>query len=171
MYDTTTYVYQGRLGGFRQGWKDVLHMNLNKAVHPKLLRMVSAYLDQGISTWKFPFVEASLLENLRQLDLSTGGAIFGKRRAHHILHNQQTTLEDLLGLLVGDSRYFEAYLWDQQWEHPGWSAWWPPWNFSKAPFWIPEKFPCMIGFSWNVCWKLMPWTKNSRRVGSHYQTM
>ena len=122
LYHSTTYVYQGRLGGFRQGWKDVLHMNLNKAVHPKLLRMVSAYLDQGISTWKFPFVEASLLDNLRQLDLSTGGALFGKRRAHLFLHNQQTSLEDLLGLLVGDSQYFEAYLWDQQWEHPGWSG-------------------------------------------------
>ncbi|MFZ4631234.1 MAG: YbcC family protein [Bacteroidia bacterium] len=116
------YNYRGRLGGFRQGWKDVLKMNLNKAVHPLLLRMVAAYLDQGISSWKFPFVESGLLENLRQLDRSTGGVIFGKRRAHHLLHNAQTSLEDLLGILVGDPRFFEAYLWDQQLEHPGWSG-------------------------------------------------
>jgi uncharacterized protein len=123
LHGAVDYTYHGRLGTFRQGWKEVFKINLDKAVHSKLIRVVSAYLDQGISGWKFPYTEAKgLLENLRKLDLESQGLLFGKRRARDLLHDPHVRLETLLEILVGDPRFYEAYVWDQQFEHPGWSG-------------------------------------------------
>ena len=112
LHGDVDYTYHGRLGTFRQGWKEVFKINLDKAVHSKLIRVVSAYLDQGISGWKFPYTEAKgLLENLRKLDLESQGLLFGKRRARDLLHDHHVRLETLLEILVGDPRFYEAYVW------------------------------------------------------------
>ncbi|MFM7381381.1 MAG: YbcC family protein [Bacteroidota bacterium] len=123
LHGSVHYTYQGRLGAFRRGWKEVFKINLDKAVQPKLIRVVSAYLDQGISGWKFPYTEATgLLENLRNWDRESNGLLFDGHRAHQLLQDPQVRLEDLLEILVGDPSAFEAYVWDQQLEHPGWSG-------------------------------------------------
>lgn len=112
-----------RIGALRAFWKMKYRLDMDARVHPFLFRLLCSYLDQGISIWPFPERCSSFLTALRQLDKATfAGGLFRTKRARSLFHDEQTTIEGLLELMVGDSIYFEQYLFDQQFAHQGWSG-------------------------------------------------
>lgn len=111
-----------KVGSLRAYWKSEYHFNLDKVVHPFLFRLLSAYLDQGISIWSFPIQATGFLEAIRALQAQSYSSILKGKRALDLLNNPEMTLEMLLEILVGNPESYGWYLFDQQFAHPGWSG-------------------------------------------------
>lgn len=111
-----------KIGQFRAHWRNDDHFNLDKTIHPFLFRLLSAYLDQGISIWPFPLEAKGFLDSIRQLQLGSYSSIFTSKRVVTLLQNPNLTLEELLEILVGDPKGYGWYVFDQQFAHPGWSG-------------------------------------------------
>jgi hypothetical protein len=111
-----------RIGQLSSLWKNIYGMNMDKMVHPTLFRFLSAFLDQGISTWKFPITHKNFIQSLRELEENNIVSLFKSKRVRKLLLDPSVTIEDLLFILVGNEELYEHYLFDQQFAHPGWSG-------------------------------------------------
>lgn len=111
-----------RIGQLRRYWKSLYNLNLDKEVNPLLFRITAAYLDQGIALQKFPISRHGFLASLRQLERNNFTSIFRQKTARELLLRSDCKLSDLLQRVVGDEKYYETYLFDQQFAHPGWSG-------------------------------------------------
>ena len=111
-----------RIGELRASWKEHYHFDLNGRVHVNVFRMLNSYLDQGIAIWSFPFQNLGLLEAIRHLEKNSYSGFFRSDRAKVLLHDEEVTIAELLAILVGDESLYEQYVFDQQFEHPGWSG-------------------------------------------------
>lgn len=96
--------------------------SFNKEVHPLLFRLISSYLDQGISIWRFPSKGNGFLGAIRTLERNSLFGFFGSKRVRNLLMDESLQMVDLLKLLVGDEAYYEQYIFDQQFAHTGWSG-------------------------------------------------
>ncbi len=114
--------YTPRIGLLRNEWKSQYQIDLNFFVHPLLFRILNSYLDQGISLWNFPLENGGLLASIRQLEKNGISSFFKTDRARKLLINEKTGIHELLNIVVGDPIYYEQYLFDQQFSHPGWSG-------------------------------------------------
>ncbi|HPQ09236.1 MAG TPA: DUF2309 domain-containing protein [Bacteroidia bacterium] len=117
--------FTGRIGKVMHLWKDYYKVNITKYIQPNLFRIISAYLDQGISLVEFPYKDAGLLENIREVESkSLSSYFFNKkgRACQWLLQNKHLDLKYLLTVLVGNEEWFEDYLFDISYEHPGWSG-------------------------------------------------
>ncbi|WP_298116054.1 YbcC family protein [Flavobacterium sp.] len=110
-----------RIGKLRSLWKEKYAINLDKSTHGILFRILCSYLDQGISVWPFPIHEDGFLASIRELNNNGLFSVFSTSRAKKLL-KENASISQLLQILVGDSLYFENYLFDQQFSHPGWSG-------------------------------------------------
>lgn len=122
LHDTYDLSTQARIGSLRAYWKKMYQFNLDKQVHTSLFRVLCSYLDQGVSMWPFPVHEAGFLASVRALDAHTFDPFFKSARAKALLADPELTLHQLLQIVVGHEAYFEAYMFDQQFRHPGWSG-------------------------------------------------
>ena len=113
---------EARIGRVRANWKRAYRLDLDNLVHPLLFRILGAYLDQGISLWHFPNVDKGFLEALRMLDKNSFSSFFKGKRARKLFQDPKVVTADLLEILVGDPRFYEEYLFDQQFAHHGWSG-------------------------------------------------
>jgi len=111
-----------RVGLLRAHWKEQYQFDLNARVHVNLFRILNSYLDQGVAIWSFPIQNMSLLDAIRQLEKESYSGFFKTERAQAMLHEEKVTIKELLAILVGDESLFEQYVFDQQFEHPGWSG-------------------------------------------------
>lgn len=111
-----------RVGRLRAQWKRVYRIDLDSMVHPILFRLICSYLDQGISLWNFPVWNRGLLESIREMERLSFSSFFKTKRARQWLIKGETDIKFLLDHVVGDPLYFEQYLFDQQFAHPGWSG-------------------------------------------------
>jgi hypothetical protein len=111
-----------KVGSFRAHWKVDYHINLDKVIHPFLFRLLSAYLDQGISLWSFPVESTGFLAAIRTIHQESYSSIFKSARVKKLIENPNLTLESLLTILVGRPEAYGWYLFDQQFAHPGWSG-------------------------------------------------
>lgn len=112
-----------RIGTLRGQWKKQYKIDLDALVHPNLFRLISSYLDQGISIWNFPTHVDGFLSSIREVESNSFVSLFKTKKAKELLLNRELQVEDLLKLLVGtDFSYFEHYLFDQQFAHQGWSG-------------------------------------------------
>ncbi|MCB0852470.1 MAG: DUF2309 domain-containing protein, partial [Bacteroidetes bacterium] len=114
--------YTHRIGRLRAQWKEQYHLNLDDRVHPRLFRMVGAYLDQGIAIDHFPNTDKGLIDAIRSLEKLSFVSFFQTKRAKELLHDPDLTLEQLLTIVVGHEAYFSQYVFDQQFAHKGWSG-------------------------------------------------
>jgi uncharacterized protein YbcC (UPF0753/DUF2309 family) len=110
-----------RIGKLRSLWKEKYFINLDKSTHGKLFRILCSYLDQGISVWQFPVHKDGFLASIKELDSNGVFSIFSTARAKQLLADN-ASIKELLQILVGEENYFENYLFDQQFSHPGWSG-------------------------------------------------
>lgn len=110
-----------RIGALRQYWKNNYRVNLDKYVHPLLFRLVGNYLDQGISVEKFPVSTEGFLSSVIRLHDNSYVNLFKSKRVQRLLDKQEL-LPELLKIVVGDEAFYEQYLFDQQFAHPGWSG-------------------------------------------------
>ncbi|MFN7014232.1 MAG: putative inorganic carbon transporter subunit DabA, partial [Bacteroidia bacterium] len=111
-----------RIGKIRNQWKEIYHINLDKATHAALFRITGSFLDQGISIWNFPISNKSFLNALREIEKNSLSKIFSSKRVQKLFFNSHLKIETLLEILVGNKLMFEHYLFDQQFAHPGWSG-------------------------------------------------
>lgn len=111
-----------KLGKIRALWKTKYHFDIDSVVHTNLFRILNSYLDQGVSDIKFPIHNGSLIGSVLYLEENTYVSLFKTKRARLLLKNYHLGLSPLLNILVEDERYFEQYLIDQQFAHPGWSG-------------------------------------------------
>jgi uncharacterized protein YbcC (UPF0753/DUF2309 family) len=111
-----------RIGSLRGVWKRHYKIDLDSLVHPILFRILCNYLDQGISVWRFPVRNLSLLESLRQMERESLVSLFRTKKGREFFMNEQTTIVELLGQLIGSNEKYAQYLFDQQFAHQGWSG-------------------------------------------------
>lgn len=111
-----------RIGRLRSKWKSSYKINLDKTVHAPLFRLIANFTDQGIAIRSFPVINKGFLGAVRELDNTSFYSLFKTQRAKDLLQNPNLELTDLLNILVGKPAYYEQYLFDQQFAHPGWSG-------------------------------------------------
>ncbi len=111
-----------KIGALRKEWSRQYNLDLSFFVNPLLFRLLNSYLDQGIALWKFPLEAGGFLASVRGLERNGLSSFFRTERARKLLADENINVTELLEMLVGDSRYYEQYLFDQQFGHPGWSG-------------------------------------------------
>lgn len=111
-----------RIGRLRSYWKSKHHLDLDNLVQPLLFRILSSYLDQGIALWDFPLHPDGFLASVKALEQNSLTSFFKTAKARELLFQKGVSLTELLEIVVGDARYFEQYLFDQQFSHRGWSG-------------------------------------------------
>lgn len=114
--------WKGRTGRLHEIWSEKYHINLLKRVHSIIFRLLSGYLDQGVSMWDFPAQKLSFLESIKELEQYTVIHLFNEKRAKNLLYEPTLSLTLLLDILVGDTKYYEEYLFDLAFSHPGWAG-------------------------------------------------
>lgn len=117
--------FSGRLGRIMHLWKDYYKVNIAKYVQPNLFRIISAYLDQGISIVEFPHTANGFLDSIRQIEAQSMVSYFFDKKGRAcqwLLSRADIHIKDLLDILVGDEKWYEDYLFDLCFEHPGWSG-------------------------------------------------
>jgi uncharacterized protein YbcC (UPF0753/DUF2309 family) len=110
-----------RIGSLRSNWKTQYAINLDKSTHSTLFRVLCSYLDQGIAMWSFPIHDKGFLFSIRELERTSFSGFFSSKRAKQLLE-EKASITDLLKIVVGDERFYETYIFDQQFSHPGWSG-------------------------------------------------
>ena len=113
---------QAKIGRLRGLWKDKYQINLSKHIQPTLFRLISSYLDQGIRIGKPEINVRSFLTTIRELERNSYLSLFKSKRVKSMLFDPSCSIESALAILVGDNKLFRTYLFDQQFEHPGWSG-------------------------------------------------
>lgn len=125
-FKLTKHDYQihilSRVGVLRNKWTKFLKIDLDKFVHVNLFRILSAYLDQGISIWNFPSHKNGLRAALADLEKNSFTSFFQTERAKKLLVDKTIEVKDLLNILIGKEDLYFQYLFDQQFSHPGWSG-------------------------------------------------
>jgi uncharacterized protein len=114
--------FPARIGQLRSIWKSHFKINPDKEVHTLLFKVLGAFLDQGVSIWNMPTAELGFWEGLRSLEKKAFSSLFKTAEAKKMLLENSCTVESLLHEIVGDENYFERYIFDQQFAHPGWSG-------------------------------------------------
>ncbi len=111
-----------RIGNLRASWKREYFIDLDLIVQPALFRTLCSYLDQGISIWNFPIPDLGLMASIRELERNSYVSFFKTQRARDLMLANESSITDLLKILVGDETLYSHYLFDQQFSHQGWSG-------------------------------------------------
>ncbi len=111
-----------RIGKLRAYWKKEYKIDLDLAIQPVIFKVLCSYLDQGISIWNFPVLNLGFLSSIKEMEKNTFSSFFKSKRAKTLLLNDMCSIPYLLGILVGDEKLYENYLFDQQFSHSGWSG-------------------------------------------------
>ncbi len=111
--------FKSRIGNLRHHWETDYGIDMDGLVRPNLIRLLNSYLDQGIAFEGFPINNQSLIDAIIHIQTHSYAKIFHSKRAIKFLYKEDKKLSDLLELIVGDERFYEQYLIDQQYTHPG----------------------------------------------------
>lgn len=111
-----------RIGFFRALWKSTHQVDLDHEINNILFKLLGGYLDQGIAQWHFPFSQEGFLASVRELENNSLADFVRTKLGMQLLGDESVTIEELLDRLVGDPTYYENYLFEQQFSHPGWSG-------------------------------------------------
>lgn len=118
-YDTINYP---RIGQLRRYWKIHYGLDLDGKVHPLLFRILCAFMDQGIAVDSFPVVSRSFMESVREMEQNSFASFFKTKETRQKFLEGNYSITSLLEQLVGNPKYYEQYLFDQQFAHHGWSG-------------------------------------------------
>jgi uncharacterized protein len=118
-YDTNNHP---RIGQLRKNWKTVYQIDLDNQVHPLLFRILCGFLDQGVAIKHFPVVQKPFLQSVKELEKNNFASFFKTQKVRQQFLSGDYSITTLLKTIVGKEAYFEQYLFDQQFAHPGWSG-------------------------------------------------
>ncbi|MFZ4769221.1 MAG: YbcC family protein [Ferruginibacter sp.] len=118
-YDTINHP---RIGQLRKLWKEVYKLDIDNKVHPRLFRILCGFLDQGIAIAPFPFTNESFTESIKKLEQNSFFSFFKTKKVRQKFLTGQYSISELLARIVGNTAYFEQYLFDQHFAHHGWSG-------------------------------------------------
>lgn len=113
------------LEGIRQSWMTGLGVNLDAQTHPILFRLISSFLDQGISHWPIALPGETLWQCTKRLVEETFVPLYplGDSSVRELLgQNADSAILWCLERLVGDETLYGAYLLEMSLAHPGWSG-------------------------------------------------
>jgi uncharacterized protein len=113
------------LDGIRQSWLTKLEINLDALVHPILFRLISNFMDQGISHWPIAQPGESLWDCLKRLVEESFIPLYPlhEPEARALLQkSEDEAILACLNRLVGDETLFGTYLLEMSLGHPGWSG-------------------------------------------------
>lgn len=113
------------LDGMRQRWLTKLEINLDSLVHPILFRLISNFLDQGISHWPVALPDESFWQCVIRLVDDSFIPLYplGEPEARELLQKDPDhAIHYCLNRLVGDETLFGTYLLELSLAHPGWSG-------------------------------------------------
>ena len=113
------------MDGMRQAWYTTLGLHLDAWVHPVLFRLISNYLDQGISYWSIPEQDESFWSCIRRLVHESFIPLYplgDPEVSPWLKASPDEAIEASLKRLVGDPAYYEQYLLEMALAHPGWSG-------------------------------------------------
>lgn len=113
------------LDGIRQQWLAKLEINLDALVHPILFRIISNFLDQGISHWPVALPEENFWQCVIRLVDDSFIPLYplGEPESRALLEKDpETAIHYCLRRLVGDETLFGTYLLEMSLAHPGWSG-------------------------------------------------
>ncbi len=108
-----------RIGKLRKHWETDYGVDMDGMVRPNIMRLINSYLDQGIAFENFPKTSKSLLDAVIYIQENSFAKLLQSPRAIKLLYKEDKKLSDLLYLIVGNEEYYEQYLFDQQFTHPG----------------------------------------------------
>jgi uncharacterized protein YbcC (UPF0753/DUF2309 family) len=111
--------------GIRNAWLTQLEVDLNALVHPVLFRLLSNYLDQGISRWSLPNDQESFWDCIVRLATNSLIPLYPLNEAQAqdlLIQTPDEVIAHCLQKIVGDSAYYEQYLLEMLLAHPGWSG-------------------------------------------------
>ncbi|RIZ69614.1 MAG: DUF2309 domain-containing protein [Methylococcales bacterium] len=111
--------------GIRNAWLTQLEVDLNALVHPILFRLLSNYLDQGISRWSLPNDKESFWDCIGRLARNSLIPLYPLNELHVqdlLIQTPDEVIAHCLQKIVGDSAFFEQYLLEMLLAHPGWSG-------------------------------------------------
>ncbi len=114
--------FESRIGRLRKHWETDYGLDMDGMVRPNFVRIINSYLDQGIAFDGFPLRRVPLLEAIQRLQSGSYVKLFQSKRVIEFLNKKDKSLAELLELIVGDERYYDQYLLDQQYSHPGLSG-------------------------------------------------
>ena len=111
--------------GIRSEWMKNLEMDLNALVHPIIFRLLSNYLDQGISRWSLPKNGERFWDCLLRLTQNSLLPLhpFNLGMAKQLLNSTpDQIIEYCLQHIVGNQELYEQYILELLLAHPGWSG-------------------------------------------------
>lgn len=110
----------------RDGCKEQAGEEMDSALNTTLFRIVSGFLDQGVTLWQFPTTDVPFFEAVRLLVECSYLPIAPYARRMSMLAALQFSpdeiIEALLLKIVRDERLIEPYIRDTLMAHPGWSG-------------------------------------------------
>lgn len=106
--------------------KQLAQEDWDRPITSIFLRLLSAYLDQGISRWQLPSPELPFFDCIGKLvqDSALPIATFVSRQTLMGWFSQspENVIETLLNRIVGNEKDYTSYLTDTLLAHPGWSG-------------------------------------------------
>lgn len=110
------------IGSLRKIWKSKLGITLEDLIQPLLFRVLGIYLDQGVSSADLPIRESGFWDTVRHWEDQSWNHLILHPEVRKDFIDGKWSTTDLLEKLVGDSSFYEDFLFDLQFEHPGWSG-------------------------------------------------
>lgn len=111
--------------GIRTSWLNQLEFDLNSQVHPILFRLLSNFLDQGISRWSLPKDGEHFWACITRLAQNSLIPLYPLNEVfvHDLLNKSpDEVIHCCLNKIVGDEDLYEQYLLEMLLGHPGWSG-------------------------------------------------
>ncbi|MCB0405597.1 MAG: DUF2309 domain-containing protein [Bdellovibrionales bacterium] len=112
-------------GAFHQRWFSERGVDLDGQVHRVLFRILSNYLDQGVSIWRMPHAGDTLWNAVARIvdESYLPFPPLSDRQCKRLLKGSpDDAIRFCLERLVGSERHYEAYLFEMLLAHPGWSG-------------------------------------------------
>jgi uncharacterized protein len=111
--------------GIRNAWLKHLGLELDVLAHPILFRLLSNFLDQGISRWTLPKEGESFWECVVRLSQNSLLPLYPfnhKVVQGLLLGSAEQAILHCLHRIVGSEELYEQYLLEMLLAHPGWSG-------------------------------------------------
>ncbi|OQW75252.1 MAG: DUF2309 domain-containing protein [Proteobacteria bacterium ST_bin11] len=111
--------------GLRTAWLNRLEIDLNGMVHPVMFRLLSNFLDQGISRWAMPKPDEHFWDCVLRLVQNSLLPLypFNQPVVRQMLDaGPDQVILNCLGKIVGDETLYDQYLLEVLLAHPGWSG-------------------------------------------------